>query len=81
MNNYRTARYICEPCLLYRMVTQLEMWKLFNLEPLVIVKGVHENDCEMTGHSTFISVAVKSQYELLLQELRDDADYSEMEVE
>lgn len=63
------------------MVTQLEMWKLFNLEPLVIVKGVHENDCEMTGHATFISDTFKFQYELLLQELRDDSDYSEMEIE
>ena len=52
-----------------------------NLEPLVIVKGVHENDCEMTGHATFISDTFKFQYELLLQELRDDSDYSEMEIE
>jgi hypothetical protein len=57
------------------------MWQLFNLEPLVIVTGVHENDCEMFGHSNFIDEVFKKQYDLLMDELRSDEDYREMEVE
>ena len=81
MNNHRESRYICKPCLLYRMCTQLEMWQLFNLEPLIIVTGVHENTCQMFGHSDFIDTVFKRQYELLMNELRDDEDYKEMGVE
>ena len=63
------------------MCTQLEMWQLFNLEPLVIVTGVHENDCQMFGHSDFIDTVFKRQYDLLMDELRSDEDYKEMGVE
>jgi len=56
------------------------MWQLFNLEPLVIVTGVHENDCQMFGHSDFIDTVFKKQYDLLMDELRSDEDYQEMEV-
>lgn len=81
MNNHREPRYICKPCLLYRMCTQLEMWQLFNLEPLIIVTGVHENTCQMFGHSDFIDTVFKRQYDLLMDELRSDEDYKEMGVE
>jgi len=62
------------------MCTQLEMWQLFNLEPLIIVTGVHENDCQMYGHFKFIDTIFRKQYDLLMDELRNDEDYQEMEV-
>ena len=80
MINARESRYICKPCLFYRMCTQLEMWQLFNLEPLIIVTGVHENDCQMYGHFKFIDTIFRKQYDLLMDELRNDEDYQEMEV-